>query len=39
MKRYADDYKIVIEEDEKGREKKNAVYQGRYFKLIAMPRT
>jgi len=33
MKRYADDYKVVIEEDEKGREKKAAVYQGKYFEI------
>lgn len=31
MKRYADDYKVVIKEDEKGREKKTAVYAGKFF--------
>ena len=33
MKRYADDYKVVITEDEKGREKKAAVYQGEYYEI------
>lgn len=33
MKRYADDYKVVIKEDEKGREKKTAVYDGKFFDI------
>ncbi len=33
MKRYADDYDIEITEDEKGREKKTAVYRANYFKI------
>jgi hypothetical protein len=31
MKRYADDYETVMKTDEKGREKKIAVYRGDYF--------
>jgi hypothetical protein len=31
MKRYADDYDVVVTEDEKGREKKTAVYGGKFF--------
>lgn len=33
MKRYADDYDIEVIEDEKGREKKIAVYHGKYFEV------
>ena len=33
MKRYADDFKVVIKEDEKGREKREAVYQGKFFDI------
>ena len=33
MKRYADDYETIIEMDERGREKKVAVYRGRYFNI------
>lgn len=33
MKRYADDYKIVVEVDEKGKERKKAVYNGNYFSV------
>lgn len=33
MKKYADDYEIVIVEDEKGNEKKTAVYRGQYFEI------
>ena len=33
MKRYADDYETIIETDERGREKKVAVYRGRYFEI------
>jgi hypothetical protein len=33
MKKYADDYDLVITEDEKGREKKKAVYRANYFKI------
>ena len=33
MKRYADDYEIVITEDENGREKKTAVYRGSYYDI------
>jgi hypothetical protein len=32
-KRYADDYETVITTDEKGNEKKSAVYRGEYFAL------
>ncbi|MFZ3070792.1 MAG: hypothetical protein WA110_06715 [Anaerolineaceae bacterium] len=32
-KRYADDYETVVTTDEKGREKKTAVYRGDYFEL------
>lgn len=35
MKRYADDYETIIETDERGREKKVAVYRGRYFEIDA----
>jgi hypothetical protein len=31
MKKYADDFKVVITEDKKGREKKEAVYAGKFF--------
>lgn len=33
MRKYVDDYEIVIEEDEKGREKKKAVYRGNYYEV------
>ena len=33
MKRFADDYEIVVEEDENGKEKKKAVYRGSYFEV------
>lgn len=33
MKRYADDYKIVVETDKKGKERKKAVYNGNYFSV------
>ena len=33
MKRYADDYETVVTEDEKGHEKRIAVYHGDYFEL------
>ena len=33
MKRYADDYKIVVEVDEKGKERKKAVYNRNYFSV------
>jgi hypothetical protein len=33
MKRYADDYETVITKDEKGNEKKIAVYHGDYFEF------
>jgi hypothetical protein len=33
MKRFADDYEIVIEEDENGKEIKKAVYRGSYFEV------
>ncbi len=33
MKRYADDYKIVVEVDKKGKERKKAVYNGNYFSV------
>jgi hypothetical protein len=32
-KRYADDYETVITTDDKGNEKKTAVYRGEYFKV------
>lgn len=32
-KRYADDYETVITTDEKGNEKKTAVYRGEYFEI------
>lgn len=32
-KRYADDYETVITQDEKGNEKKSAVYRGDYFEF------
>ncbi len=35
MKRYADDYETVITKDEKGSEKKIAVYRGDYFEILA----
>jgi len=33
MKRYADDYETVVTKDEKGHEKKMAVYRGDYFEF------
>jgi len=33
MKKYVDDYEIVTEEDEKGREKRRAVYRGNYYEV------
>jgi hypothetical protein len=33
MRKFVDDYEIVIEEDEKGREKKKAVYRGDYYEV------
>ena len=33
MRKYVDDYEIVVEEDEKGREKKKAVYRGNYYEV------
>lgn len=33
MKKYADDYEIVIVEDEKGNEKKTTVYRGAYYEI------
>lgn len=33
MKRYVDDYEIVVIEDEKGGEKKSAVYRGSFFEI------
>jgi hypothetical protein len=33
MRKYVDDYEIVIEVDEKGREKKKAVYRGNNFEV------
>ena len=33
MRKYVDDYEIVIEEDEKGRERKKAVYRGNYYNV------
>jgi hypothetical protein len=33
MKRYADDYEIEVVEQEDGREKKIAVYQGKYYEI------
>lgn len=35
MKRYADDYETIIETDERGREKKVAVYRGDYYAIDA----
>jgi len=35
MKRYADDYETIIEKDERGREKKVAVYRGCYYVIDA----
>ncbi len=35
MKRYADDYETIIETDGRGREKKVAVYRGRYYNINA----
>ncbi len=32
-KRYADDYELVITTDEKGNEKKTAVYRGEYYEI------
>lgn len=33
MKRYADDYEIQMEKDERGREKKVAVYRGNFYEV------
>jgi len=33
MKRYADDYEVVVKKDSKGRDKKIAVYRGIYFEI------
>ena len=33
MKKYADDYEIVITEDANGKEKKSAVYRGDYYEV------
>lgn len=33
MRKYVDDYEIVIKEDEKGREKEKAVYRGNYYEV------
>lgn len=33
MKKYADDFKVVVKEDEKGREKREAVYEGNFFDI------
>ena len=33
MKKYIDDYELVIQEDSKGREKKVAVYKGDYYEF------
>lgn len=33
MKKYIDDYEIVIQENSKGREKKVAVYKGAYYEI------
>ena len=33
MKRYADDYEVVIKEDENGNETKKVVYRGAYFDI------
>lgn len=33
MRKYVDDYEIVLEEDEKGRERKKAVYRGNYYEV------
>lgn len=35
MKRYADDYETIITMDERGREKKKAVYRGSYYHIAA----
>jgi hypothetical protein len=35
MKRYADDYETIMETDKWGREKKVAVYRGRYYEIDA----
>ena len=35
MRKFVDDYEIVVEEDEKGREKKKAVYRGNYYEVDA----
>ncbi|MEN8240803.1 MAG: hypothetical protein ABFS17_02690 [Chloroflexota bacterium] len=32
-KKYSDDYEVVVKEDEKGREKRTAVYRGDYFEV------
>ena len=31
MRKYVKDFKVVIKEDEKGRERRSAVYAGKYF--------
>ena len=33
MKKFTDDYEIVVQEDEKGREKRTAVYVGEYYEI------
>jgi hypothetical protein len=33
MRKYAKDYKVVITEDKKGREKRTAVYQGKFYEI------
>jgi len=35
-KKYADDYDTVVTADEKGRERKKAVYHGEYMKFLWM---
>jgi MFS family permease len=39
MRKYADDYELVVKEDEKGRLKKTAVYKGTYFEVVQDERT
>ncbi len=33
MKKYIDDYEVVIQKNSKGREKRVAVYKGAYYEL------
>jgi hypothetical protein len=33
MRKYLDDYEVVVQEDEKGREKRTAVYVGAYYRI------